>query len=67
MATVFHTLTDCELLRRARTSSLMDVPLFAEIVDRFEADSERDSLNELRFQQVHLFNNPKFKQTKLLP
>ncbi len=55
MATVLHTLTDVELLRRARTSQLMDVPLFAELVDRFEVETEESNLHELRFQQRQVF------------
>lgn len=51
MATVLHSLTDVELLRMARSSRLMDNPLFAEMADRFEADTELESLQELRFQQ----------------
>jgi hypothetical protein len=51
MATVFQSLSDVELLRAARTSPLMDAPLFAELVDRFETETEGASLRELNFQQ----------------
>ncbi len=52
--TVFHSLTDVELLRAARASPLMNAPLFAELADRFETEVEGESLRELRFQQhVH--------------
>jgi hypothetical protein len=51
MATVLHNLTDVELLRMARTSPLMDCPLFAEMADRFEVETEDNNFQELRFQQ----------------
>ncbi len=61
--TVFHSLTDVELLRAARSSPLMNAPLFAELADRFETEVEGESLRELRFQQhVH---KPKAAPTML--
>ena len=58
MATVLHSLTDVELLRKGRTSPLMSSPLFAELMDRFEVYSERELLAELHAQQQQRYYAP---------
>lgn len=47
MAACVGSLTDLELLRQARSSTLMDDPLFAELTARFEELTEPDNRREL--------------------